>query len=322
MVSLLTLALYLVLSLPLTAGLLVLIWLADRYEREPFGIVLLAACWGTLPAVFLSCLLEFAVQVPLASMGRGGPALNPFMTIAVAPVVEEGIKAAALFALVAFRRREFDDVLDGMVYGAAVGIGFSFIEDLVYFVSATNANGAGAGLLTFLLRNFGFMLNHSFFTALTGMGLGLARLHHRRVLAVVGFPAAGFLAAVGLHAAHNALASLDMPGLMGALYLHLLAGIGLAVVVFLCWETERRWIAARLNEEVAEGRIPAEALAALPFLRHAGAVPRGRGKELRRALQQLAFARRQVKDDWSPESADELEPLRERVRACMRGVQG
>lgn len=313
MATLLALVAYLAISIPVTAGLLLLIWLADRYEREPFGIVLMAAAWGTLPAVFLSCLLEFAVQTPLASLGATPQAIDPFMTIAVAPVVEEGVKAVALFLMVALRRREFDDVLDGMVYGAAVGVGFSFVEDLIYFVSATSTQGVGAGMLTFFLRNLGFLLNHSFFTALTGIGLGLARQSHRRPLAAAGFPAAGFLAAVGLHAAHNALASLELPGLMGALYLHLLAGIGLVVTVFLCWETEKRWIATRLDEEVAEGRIPAGALAALPYLRRQG-LPKGKGKELRAALQQLAFARRQVKEGWSPESAAELEPLREKVR--------
>lgn len=311
---------YCAVSALLSGGLLVLVWLADRFDREPIGMVLLAAGWGTLPAVFLSCLLEFAVQLPLAALAGGdGKALEPLMSVAVAPSVEEGVKALALFGVVLFRRREFDDVMDGLVYGAAVGIGFSFVEDLVYFVSAIGHDGLGAGVLTFLLRNLGFALNHSLFTALTGIGFGLARQYHRTAFALFAWPAAGLLAAVALHACHNALALLALPGLMGALYLHLVAGLSLTVLVFLLWGVEQRWIARHLSQEVAEGSIPAAALEALPFLhRPGGAAPR-RGRELRSALQRLAFHRRQVDEGWSPESAEELETFRAIIRKCLGG---
>jgi len=311
---------YLVVSALLSAGLLTLVWLADRFEREPLGMVLLAAAWGTVPAVLLSCLLEFSVQFPLIALaGADGKALEPLMTVVVAPPVEEAVKALALFALILFRRREFDDVMDGLVYGAAVGIGFSFAEDLVYFVSAAGHDGLGAAFLTFLLRNLGFALNHSLFTALTGIGFGLARLYHRNAFALVGWPAAGLLAAVGFHTSHNALALLQLPGLLGALYLHLMAALSLAVLVFVLWGVERRWIARRLAQEVAEGTIPPEALEALPFLHRPGGVTPRRARELRGALQQLAFHRRQADEGWSPESAEELEAYRTTVWQCMRG---
>lgn len=310
---------YLVVSALLSAGLLVLVWLADRYEREPFGIVLMAAGWGMVPAVLLSCILELGVHFPLASLVGDGKVLGPFMTVAVAPVVEEAAKAVALFALVLFRRREFDDVLDGMVYGAAVGLGFSFAEDLVYFVGALGKDGLGGGVITFALRNLGFALNHSLFTALTGIGFGLARLYHRSPLAVAGFPALGLLAATGLHAAHNGLSLLELPGLLGALYLHLLAGLAMVIVVFVLWEAERKWIERRLAAEVAEGAIPAAALGALPFLRRPGTpVPR-HARALRAALQHLAFHRRQVEEGWSPESVEDLEACRASIREYLRG---
>jgi len=311
---------YLGVSAVLSAGLLILVWLVDRFEREPLGYVVLAAAWGTVPAVLLSCLLEFGVQLPLAALtGGDGKTLEPIMTVAIAPTIEEAVKALALFGLILFRRREFDDVMDGLVYGAAVGIGFSFAEDLVYFTSALGQEGLAAGLLTFSLRNLGFALNHSSFTALTGIGFGLARQYHRSAVALVGWPAAGLLAAVGLHTSHNALAHFELPGLLGALYLHLMAGVILSVLVFVLWGLEQRWIVRQLGQEVAEGAIPPEALEALPFLHRPGGVTPRRARELRGALQQLAFHRRQAEEGWSPESADELGGFRAKIWECMRG---
>ncbi len=309
---------YFVASGTLSLGLLALVWLADRYEREPLGLVLATAAWGTIPAFLLSCVTEFAVQLPLSAVAGEGEAGEALMAILVAPPVEEAAKAMALLALVLLARREFDDVMDGMVYGAAVGVGFSFVEDLVYFIGALGSHGAGAGVVTFALRNLAFMLNHSLFTALTGIGFGLARVYHRRKLDLFLWPVAGYLAATALHSLHNFLASLDLPGLLGAMYLHLFGGLGIVILTFFTWEVERRWILRWLGQEVAEGRIPPGALAALPFVRRPGLVPRGRAAELRAALMNLAFHRRQVDEGWAPEAASELEPFREKIRGCFR----
>lgn len=306
--------LYLAASGALSLALLALVWLADRYEREPPLLVLGAALWGTLPAFLMACVVEMVVQTPASALLGSPRAGQTFVALLVAPPVEEAAKALAILAVFLFVRKEFDDVMDGLVYGAAVGIGFSFVEDFVYFVGTVGRDGPGAGLVVFLMRNVAFVLNHSLFTALTGIGFGLARLYHRRRLALVGWPIAGYAAATLLHAAHNLLASLALPGLLGALYLHLFGGLGLVVLVGFLWEAEKRWIAQRLGAEIAEGRIPARALDALPFLGRPGGMTPRHARELRVALDQLAFHRRQVDEGWAPESAPELEPLRQRVR--------
>ena len=43
--------------------------------------------------------------------------------------------------LVAIARPELDDVLDGFVWGAMVGIGFLLVEDVLYFVRAFAETG-------------------------------------------------------------------------------------------------------------------------------------------------------------------------------------
>ena len=305
---------YLAVSGLLSLTLLALVWLADRYEREPPMLVVATAFWGMVPAFVMSCLVEVAVQIPATTLAGSRQAGATIVALLVAPPVEEAAKALALLAVFVFLRKEFDDVMDGLVYGAAVGIGFSFVEDFFYFAGTLGKQGLGAGLLTFLLRNLAFILNHSLFTAFTGIGFGLARLQYRRRLALFGWPLAGYAAATTVHALHNFLSTMDVPGLIGAMYLHLFGGLGLVVLVGFLWEAEKRWIAQRLGSEIAEKRIPVEALGALPFLRRPGGMTPRHARELRVALDQLAFHRRQVDEGWSPELAPELEPLRRKVR--------
>jgi len=310
----LALLFYLAVNIPLSLFLLLLVWFSDRYEREPLWAVLLSACWGALPAVLLSCLLESAAGPALTALW--GPREGAFLSaVLLAPPVEEAAKAAALVLVILLYAREFDDVLDGVVYGAAVGVGFSFVEDFFYFAGALHEGGAGLGAVVFTLRNFGFMLNHSLFTALTGIGFGLARVNSRNPLALLFFPPMGFAAAVGLHTLHNFFSSLAAPGVVVALLIHWAGGLGLAALFPLLWAVERRWILSRLKSEVEEGRIPRSALASLPF---SGSAPRvfrpSAASALRRDLVELAFGRRRREEGWGGDGEETLEALRRRIR--------
>lgn len=305
---------YIFVSGSMSVALLILVWLSDRYEREPLYIVLLAALWGALPSIVFSCLFESVLGAPV-SVFAGKPTAEVVGAVLIAPPIEEVAKAGALLLVLLFFRKEFDDVMDGLVYGAAVGIGFSFVEDLGYFLGGLMESGVSGGGIIFGLRNFGFILNHSLFTALTGIGFGLARVYHRDALARFGWPAVGLSGAIALHAIHNLLSCLDLPGIVLALVVHWAGGFGLLCVIPGLWALERRWIIQRLTSEVYEGNIPAAALAALPFSRRIAKLPPGARAPLRRALQQLAFHRRQVEDGWAPEAGEEVQALRADIRA-------
>ena len=191
---------------------LVLIRLTDLYQREPITVVGLMVLWGAT----VSCLLavpgnEF-VNGLLSERTRlvFGPAIT-------APLVEETAKGIALviaflLSQVAARRfgaHAFEGLSDGLVYGAAVGMGFAFTEDVFYFYALANEAGVREGWELFQSRVdlFGLnMLGHSIYTGLFGAGLGAATVivrRHRRILAAVG----GFGAAVVTHALHNGLTS-------------------------------------------------------------------------------------------------------------------
>ena len=168
--------------------ILVCFWL-DRYEPEPARYRLAALGWGAVAAVAFSFVGE---QLVFALSGT-----NDFVNVAVgAPVVEELGKGLFLVAVVIFRRGELHGPLDGIIYGALVGIGFAFVEDIIYYLQSLESGQLG---VTFFLRGIIGPFAHPLFTAATGLGIGIAVATRRpavRTLAVV----LGFLAAVAMHA--------------------------------------------------------------------------------------------------------------------------
>ena len=171
--------------------ILICFWL-DRYEPEPVRYRLAAFGWGAVAAVGFSFVGEQLV------FGLSGT--NEFINLAVAaPLVEELGKGLFLVAVVIFRRAELHGPLDGIVYGALVGIGFAFVEDIVYYLQSLQSGQLG---VTFFLRGIMGPFAHPLFTAATGLGIGIAVATRRpgvRVLATI----LGFLTAVVLHAIWN-----------------------------------------------------------------------------------------------------------------------
>ena len=66
------------------------------------------------------------------------------------------MKGALLFGLLWWRRREFDGVIDGIVYAELVAAGFAFTENILYFgrafVPGGLASEQGGVLIVFVLR--------------------------------------------------------------------------------------------------------------------------------------------------------------------------
>ena len=238
--------------IPTTLYVLVLWWL-DRYEKEPRGLLLLAFFWGALPATLLSLLAEHYLGRPLSALG---PAVAELMTGALlAPIVEEGTKCLALCLLLLFLRTEFDDVLDGIVYGATVGFGFAMTENALYFARSFQTGGIEAFRASILLRGVVFGMNHALFTSVFGAALGYVRTYKegRRRWSM---PVLGLLGAITLHSVHNLFAALSGV-LCFSLVISLISDWGgvlvILVVMLLAGRQEKRWIAKHLQAEVASG---------------------------------------------------------------------
>ena len=172
----------------------------DRYEREPLLTLVGAFLWGAIIAIPPALYFEGALSAALAPLlgalsDMGARALAQAAAAALtAGGVEELVKGAGLLLLLLALRDEFDNVTDGVLYGALIGAGFAMVENIVYFATTPSS---GLGYLIIGRIALGW-LSHSTFTALFGAGLGYIREtrdQRARWLAPLG----GLLGAIILH---------------------------------------------------------------------------------------------------------------------------
>jgi len=195
-------------AIPLLVVVPTYLWL-DRYEVEPLRFKLFAFFWGALcapvGALFLNTGIERAIA---ASTGEDGASVVG--AVLVAPPVEEGLKGLAILLIVLLRRREFDGVIDGIVYAGLAASGFAFSENILYLGRSYLVGGQDSLNHLFILRGVMGPFAHPLFTACTGVGLGLAvtvmRTPLTRILAGLG----GYVCAMLLHGIWNLSAVLNM----------------------------------------------------------------------------------------------------------------
>jgi RsiW-degrading membrane proteinase PrsW (M82 family) len=298
----------------------------DLYEREPLRYVIPVFIWGFTVATTVSLVFNTLFQLTLSSVTSMKTA-SFFTAVVEAPVVEECSKGAALLLIffIAYlaRRRsglvEFAGVMDGIVYGSAVGFGFAIAEDLLY--------GLQFGPETFIVRRIFGGFAHASFTSLTGIGIGLVPWVHNRILKVI-LPVLGLSGAVLLHAAFNFTATVFGP--VG--YLVLFCVILVYIVIIIVWLTiERRAIREELWDEISEGTITSQEYAILPsYFRTTGYYLKliftgrlltwFRARKLHATAVDLALAKRLARRTGSSGSIDRVRILRRKILDLREGA--
>jgi RsiW-degrading membrane proteinase PrsW (M82 family) len=186
---------------------LIIRWI-DRFEPEPWWLLIIAFVWGALFAT-LGGGLSSAVGEGVAVAVTGAPAdaegIQAFGATVLAPIFEEGFKGlgvALIAAISALGVKELDGPLDGAIYGGIVGLGFTLTEDTLYVAGAYAEHGAAGFVGLLFLRTVLLGLSHCTFTACTGLGFAV---ESRSWLVKIFAPFFGYCAAVLMHAMHNAL---------------------------------------------------------------------------------------------------------------------
>ena len=247
-------------AVPGAVYLTFILWL-DRHEPEPPWLVAAALLWGGVVATGVSLLFNTLFGVVMIGLLGDVTTAQQVTASVSAPLVEETSKGFALIVLYVLFRRHFDSLLDGLVYGALVGLGFAVVENWLYYVQSGSIAGAiGLTWLRGLVTGAG---THMCFTAMTGAGVGLFRVLRSGPLRW-GLPALGLATGVVAHFAWNTFAGV-IAGLLSADGLvQMLCGLPVAVVVLqvpflalafaMVWAAaahEQRLIAAYLDDEVA-----------------------------------------------------------------------
>lgn len=196
---------------------LVVRW-ADRFEPEPWWLLICAFSWGAVFATFgggMSSAIVSNITASVIGAAPDDPSLQAFGATVLAPVFEEGFKGlgvAIIAAASAFGLKELDGPLDGCIYGGIVGLGFTLTEDILYVGTQFAQTGIGGFLGLWFIRTVFLGLSHCTFTACTGLGFGVAAESRSSFVKIVA-PLIGFSSAMAMHAMHNALPTFfDAPG--------------------------------------------------------------------------------------------------------------
>jgi protease PrsW len=322
----------------------------DFLEREPWLLLAAAFAWGAAVAPIVAIPGNQALHDLLAKLVS--PEFAAAWGSAIAgPTVEELVKGLGVIVLVLIARAQINSVLDGMVYGALVGLGFQIVEDIIYAVNAVAVAGqgdeVGPVILTLFLRGFlAGLWSHTIFSALVGGGIAYFLVHQNfsMINRLVG-AALGFGGAWLLHFLWNSPLLADgVGGGAGGILLGLLIkGIpALILVLSLAWlarAREARFYLAELgmvgDPQIATVREVATL--AEPHLRararhHGRKVAGGKGERAVRSLQRaqcryaVELARARTVHGKAADAADPVvskargNVLESRARLALLGV--
>ncbi|WP_438353333.1 PrsW family intramembrane metalloprotease [Microbacterium sp. CJ88] len=305
--------------LPL-AGVLAAVRLIDRWEPEPRGLVIAAVAWGAVVAVAIALAVDLLLSIVFGSATDA--AADAFRSVVQAPIVEEFAKGLGVFVIFASARRAFDGPVDGVVYGALVGAGFAFTENIQYFAISMIEGGAAQVSTTFFLRGILSPFAHVMFTVLTGFALGLAARRGYAPGRAVGLWITGMIGAVVLHALWNGSATFfDFFALYATLQVPLFVLFVLGIVALR--REEARLTRARLGDYAAAGWFTAQEvdMLATPAGRRAGiAWARGLRGDRARVMRSfiadatgLAAARQRALSGRDPGAAEDERVLLQRA---------
>jgi RsiW-degrading membrane proteinase PrsW (M82 family) len=280
-----------------------LVYLLDRYEKEPGRLLGGVFLWGALVAAGSAFLINTLLGAEIYLFTGSETAANLTTASIIAPIVEESLKGFAVLIVFWLFHQEFDSLLDGILYAAIVALGFAATENTFYiYTQGFQTDGIAGILFLAFVRVILVGWQHPFFTAFTGIGLAIARLN-RSLFVKITAPILGWSLAVFAHSLHNTLATL-LSGGPGIIFGTALDWIGwLAMFAFALWalSRERRWIHDQLSEELQLGLItPAQYQVACSGWLQTGAGLRamrlGRYQQTRRFYQacaELAFKKQQ-----------------------------
>ena len=195
--------------------LVALFWLRwfrkkDKYEKEPERPIFFAFFAGVLapvPSVLLESFLRLRNQDSTVILR------DLFLSFLWVGIVEEFFKYLAVRVTV-YRSKEFNEVMDGMVYMVSAALGFAATENVGYMLGFVYSVGFPRAILSYLA--------HISFSAILGFYMGKAKIEGRRNLIFV-----GFILAVSLHWLYNSFLVLGTVQTSGGFLL-----LGLMVWVF------------------------------------------------------------------------------------------
>jgi RsiW-degrading membrane proteinase PrsW (M82 family) len=184
------------------AFLLYYFWIRDRWEKEPWTVLwflFLLGCGSVIPAAVIE-LGFLGLEWEITTIGQ-----VYFVAFIAIALVEEVVKFATVY-IWTFKSRYFTEEYDGIIYAVTVGLGFAFLENILYVGIALLEEGPG-GLATAVLRAFTAVPSHALDGVIIGYFLGRSRFV-ASASTRVGLLALGLIIAIIFHGLYDSFAFL------------------------------------------------------------------------------------------------------------------
>ena len=241
---------------------LVAMWLVDRLDKkrpEPAStrrLVTFVGMLSVIPAIVIELGLSNSIGEDL------GPQItyqgSSFHAFIVAAGVEEACKILVVYWIV-WRRPEFDERMDGIVYASRAGLGFALVENVLYLLQQTTLTGQ---MTVWVARALLAVPGHAMWTGMIGY-MAARRRFDGKGLGLIG----GYLLAVAFHGAYDCAVFVRQPlhfegheALSNAL---MLAPVLLTVIAFFVLRSMAR-TALRFDDAEAASAAVTAARAQLP----------------------------------------------------------
>ncbi len=159
------------LAIALAPGLAigVYIYLKDKHEKEPIGLLIKSFLFGIL-SIVITLIISGGVSTFII-IDEGDVVQQAGHAFLMVALVEEFSKFIFVRGVL-YRNKNFNEPFDGIVYAVMVSMGFATFENIFYVMEG----GFGTGLL----RMFTAVPAHATFAILMGYYLGKAKFEHKK----------------------------------------------------------------------------------------------------------------------------------------------
>ncbi|MEK3765203.1 glutamic-type intramembrane protease PrsW [Solibacillus sp. FSL K6-4121] len=184
---------FIILSAAIAPGLALLsyFYLRNQMDTEPRRTLFQAFIYGaiiTFPVLFLQFVLKEEETFS-----------NPFfINVIFTSSIEELVKWLIILAVI-LRHVEFDDPYDGILYGAAVSLGFATVENVIFLLSF--------GLDQAFMRALLPVSSHALFGVVMGYYYGKGKFSSETIMKK--YIALALFAPIGLHIIYNSILLLE-----------------------------------------------------------------------------------------------------------------
>jgi len=140
------------------------IYLKDKHEREPLGLLLLSFIYGALSTLATTII---SIPVNILVITQPDSVVDQFYNAFFKVALIEEFSKFIFVRFILYFNRNFNEPFDGIVYAVMVSMGFATVENVLYVFHY--------GLPTGVLRMFTAVPAHATFGVLMGYFIGKAK---------------------------------------------------------------------------------------------------------------------------------------------------